>query len=76
MKYKIIDLEFLIKQTKKFVRADDFIWSLRGTNASDIFYEWDIKINKNFEIKDKDDKKYPTRGWFYIARDFYNQQKK
>ncbi len=41
--------------------------------TTDLLTQWDIEANGNFT--EVGGKKYPTRGWFDIARDFYKEVK-
>lgn len=56
-------LEALAQEAKKYKSADEFIKAAPpGTN--ELLYKWDKQVTG---------KDYPGRGWFDIARDFYNQ---
>ena len=49
----------------------EFVNKLRGTNANEALYRWDIKSNRNFRVVLN--KKWPIRGWFKIATDLHKK---
>lgn len=68
------ELQPLAQEARRAQNADEFVQSLQGTNANEQLYKWDIEINKNFT--ETAGKKYPIRGWFDIAKDFYKENNK
>ena len=67
-------LELLAKETRKYKSAEEFIKAQQGKKGiADKFHNWDISQGRFREVAGK---KYPIRGWFNTAQDFYIQSTK
>ena len=65
------ELQPLAREARKYKSAEEFVKTQQGKKGiADKFHNWDISQGNFREVGGK---KYPIRGWFSTAQDFYNQ---